>query len=240
ITGLSLQNSLTQAVNPQLDIAYHLSEAWAIDLLVGYAFGGTTDLQCQAQNPGATATGSQGCSGTHSIFKGTQVTTQNSSGSNRSFSDLPNLWILNGPNAELGLRWEPIYGKLSLLTELPIHFKWYLQAAAGVAQFSRTSVDFCATYDPNAAGGQGDCAQNASGYETAYQTQYSWLGSVATGLRFMFLGRGGLTLGLRDYLWGDSYATSFTANQFGSTPPAPTAHGVTSSLFADIGLGWTF
>ncbi len=235
VGGLSLQNSLTQAINPQIDVAIHFSEAWALDIMVGYAMGGTTDLQCQAQNPGATALAGKGCSGTHSIFQG-------AASNPKTMSDLPNLWILNGPNAELGLRWEPIYGKLSLLTELPIHFKWYVQAAGGVAQFGHQSVSFCTSYDASAGNGNGDCAQNSAGYETLYQTQYSWLASAATGLRFIFLGQGGLTLGLRDYLWSDSYPTSFTASQFGSSLPASVtvAHGLTSSLFADIGLGWTF
>lgn len=232
INGLSMNNSLTSMYNPQLDVTYHLTEAWAFDLLLGYALGGPTDLQCQAQNPGAQGAS---CKGTHSIFSGAVATS-------KSFTDLPNIWALNGPNAEVGLRWEPIYGKLSLASELAVHFKWYLAADGGVAQFSRTSVDICTSYNAGANGGNGDCSQNSNGYETLVQSQYSWVASAATGFRFIFAGSGSIDLGLRDYVWADSYMVNFTGNPFAGTPQAGAQlqRGLTNSLFADLGLSWTF
>ena len=232
INGLSVNNSLTSMYNPQLDVSYHFTEAWAFDLLLGYAFGGPTDLQCQAQNPGAQGSN---CQGSHSIFAGAEAT-------NKPFADLPNIWALNGPNAEAGLRWEPIYGKLSLLTELPVHFKWYLAADGGVAQFSRTSVDFCTNFNASGGGGNGDCAQGSNGYQTLVQSQYSWVASAATGFRFIFLDSGSIDLGLRDYVWADSFMASFTGSQFGPSMPAQAQiqKGLTNSLFADLGLSWTF
>lgn len=246
----SLNNSLTSMNNLQLSLSYHLSEAWALELIGGYAFGGPTDLFCQAQNPSTAAT----CdAGTHSIFTGAQ---QN----NRQFqSDFPNLWVMNGPNVLAGVRWEPVYGKLSLLTELPIHFKWFLSLDGGAAQFQRNSLDFCTSYNPTlnsasagVAGSPGDCTFNSSMgiYTTLQQIQWNWLASAATGLRFIVISGLSLEAAVRDYVWADSYPVGFSGNQFptgtGTTPSSTLPNsvkmnnGLSNNIFADLGLSWTF
>ncbi len=240
LTDLSINNSLTSIDNFQLNLSYHFHEAWAIELLAGYAFGGPTSLQCQAQNP-STANTCQG--GTHSIFAGAQA-------NSRQYNDLPNLWVLNGFNAQIGLRWEPIYGKLSLLTELPVHFKWFFALDGGAAQFQRTSVDFCTGYNPTAVTPSdipptvGDCNFNDSqgDYQTLIQNQWSWLASAATGLRFVVIDGLSLEAALRDYVWADSYPITFNATQFGSSLPASVkvSSGFSNTLFADLGISWTF
>jgi outer membrane beta-barrel protein len=243
ITDLSINNSLTSIDNFQLNLSYHFHEAWAVELIAGYALGGPTDLQCQAQNPSTAAT----CNaGTHSIFAGAQANA-------RTYEDLPNLWVLNGFNAQVGLRWEPIYGKLSLLTELPVHFKWFIALDGGAAQFSRTSVDFCSSFNPTAVtpsntaqNSVGDCGYSNGAYETLVQNDWSWLASAATGLRFVVISGFSIEAALRDYVWADSYPISFAATQFPSngsnTLPANVklATGLSNTLFADLGLSWTF
>ncbi len=229
LTDLSINNSLTSVENFQLVLTYHLTENWAIDLIGGYAIGGPTDLQCEAQNP---SSGSNcGPNKGTSIFK-------NVGASPASKSDLPNLWVLSGPNLMAGIKWEPVYGKLSLLTELPVHFKWFLTVDGGAAQFGRTSVDICTQYQ------NGDCGfnQGAGYYDTLYQQQWSWLASAATGLRFIFLGRASFEAALRDYVWADSYLTNFTGQDSvnGTPKQATLASGLTNSIFADLGFTWTF
>lgn len=234
ITDLSINNSLTSIDNFQLNLSYHFHEAWAIELIAGYAIGGPTSLQCQAQNPSTAAECQQG---TSSIFQGAQT-------NNKGYSDLPNLWVLNGFNAQIGLRWEPIYGKLSLLTELPVHFKWFFALDGGAAQFQRTSVDFCTSFNPNADNGLGDCNFNSAqgDYQTLIQNDWSWLASAATGLRFIVIGGLSIETALRDYVWADSYPISFTAADFGAKLPAgvKVTTGISNNLFADLGLSWTF
>ena len=44
--------------------------------------------------------------------------------------DLADAWEMRG-NLVGGLRWAPIYGKISLLAELPVHFQAYVSAGAG-------------------------------------------------------------------------------------------------------------
>jgi outer membrane beta-barrel protein len=219
--SFGIANTLTATGGPVLDLAYHFHEAWAIDLMAGYMFGGATDLLGQAQCPGG------GASCTSSVFRQTL----------KPLNDFPDLWTLNGLDVQIGVRWEPIYGKLSLFTAVPVHFKWYIGVDGGAAQFSRDSFDFCATQ----LNSGGDCPKDSSGnYATLQETRWSWVGSAATGLRFIFAHQASLNLGLREYLWGDTYRVNFTQSQFGSPNGITTKSGFTPSLFADLGLSWTF
>ena len=120
-----------------------------------------------------------------------------------------------------------------------MHFKWYVGIDGGAAQFTRTSFDFCAS-PLNASG---DCNKDASGnYLTLVENRWSWVASAATGLRFIFARQAALNLGLREYVWGDTYRTNFTTSQFSANPSSSitTKSGITPSLFADLGLSWTF
>jgi outer membrane beta-barrel protein len=232
-SGLSLANTLTQMYTPALNIAYHIDEVWAIELIAGYAIGGVTSLQAGAQAP-APATGSTAMP--KSVFF------QAGPPTNRPYNDLPGLWTMNGFNAQIGARWEPVYGKLSLLTALPIHFKWYLDLDAGISHFTRDSLYYCSNYNINTQ----DCEKKTDGsntYQTVQGDRYGWLASVGTGMRFIFLQRAALLIGVREYFWYDTYQTGFNGGDF-ITAPKGTAgklnKGVTLSLFADLGLSWTF
>ncbi len=46
-------------------------------------------------------------------------------------------------DAVVGLRWQPIYGKVGVFAEIPIHFQAYIFAGAGAGLFNRTSVVLC-------------------------------------------------------------------------------------------------
>jgi outer membrane beta-barrel protein len=72
----------------------------------------------------------------------------------------------------------PIYGKLNLAAELPVHFQVFLLGGAGAAAFKHESVNLCAS-PGNAACAPGD-----------YQTSSSVkpVGQVGGGMRF-YLGR---------------------------------------------------
>ena len=238
MSGISLANTLTSMYTPALNLAYHFDEVWAIELIAGYAAGGVTSLQAGAQNP------TSGGKST-SVF-------QNSYTQGRQYNDLANLWTMSGFNAQLGARWEPVYGKLSLLTAAPIHFKWYLDADVGISQFSRNSLYYCQDYNITADNCVSTDPANASTstYKTVQGSRWSWVASIGSGMRFIFLQKASLLIGLREYLWYDTYLTGFNGKQFvppynngtcpaGSTTCA-TQHGITPTLFVDLGLSWTF
>jgi outer membrane beta-barrel protein len=265
VDEIALTGSLTSINMPQLSVAYHFSEVWALDLLLGYAFGGVNGLFCAVQNVTATSCGDPNKQSASSTFRNARAkNTPPSAGSpGTGYNDLSDLWTPNGFNAQLAVRWEPVYGKLSLLTEVPVHFKWFVSAGGGVAHFSRTSLNYCNLFDdhanPPVGGGTplGDCTQQNNNYDTLKQNKYSWLANVGTGFRFIFAGSGSLDIGIRDYIWADSYRTGILGSQFTPvpyTPPEPYPNpalpagtlsgtqqtGITNAVFVDLGLTWTF
>jgi outer membrane beta-barrel protein len=235
MSGFSLANTLTSMYTPALNVAYHFDEVWAIEAIIGYAIGGVTSLQSGAQNPVSASAGGKPTS----VFQGALTTGKN-------FNDLANLWTMNGFNAQLGARWEPVYGKLSLLTTVPIHFKWYLDADVGISQFTRNSLYYCQNYDTTAdnciSNNPNDAANST--YQTIQGSRWSWVASIGSGMRFIFLQKASFLVGLREYLWYDTYQTNFTGKDF--VPPNNTGHagqtqtGITPTLFIDLGLSWTF
>ena len=72
----------------------------------------------------------------------------------------------------------PIYGKLNLAAELPVHFQVFLLGGAGAAAFKHESVNLCASP------GDGPCAPGD--YQTT--TSLKPVGEVGGGLRF-YLGQ---------------------------------------------------
>jgi outer membrane beta-barrel protein len=234
MSGLSLANTLTSMYTPALNVAYHFDEVWAIEAIIGYAIGGVTSLQSGAQNPVSASAGGKPTS----VFQGAYTTGKN-------FNDLANLWTMNGFNAQLGARWEPVYGKLSLLTTVPIHFKWYLDADVGISQFTRNSLYYCQNYslsDDNCVSNNPSDPGNST-YQTVQGSRWSWIASIGTGMRFIFLQKASLLIGFREYLWNDYYQTGFTGKDFypeGTGNAGKTQHGITPTLFVDLGLSWTF
>jgi outer membrane beta-barrel protein len=243
---ISLSGSLTSVNLPQLRVSYHFSEVWALDLFLGYAIGGVTDLFCEVQNtdPKTPGCGFPNKDPKLSTFRLARQKDTPGTGIN----DLADLWVPNGFNAQVNARWEPVYGKLSLLTEVPVHFKWYIGAGGGISHFKRTSLNYCNNYDDAANMGQGDCKQINNNYDTLVQNQYNWIANFGTGFRFIFAGSASLDIAIRDYIWPDSYRTEIIGTQFNpptaalpaGTPAYKNNSGITSSVFADLGLTWTF
>jgi outer membrane beta-barrel protein len=76
------------------------------------------------------------------------------------------------------VRFAPIYGKLNLAAELPVHFQAFLLGGAGAAGFKHESLNLCASP------GQSACA--AGDYQTS--TSVKPVGEIGGGLRF-YLGQ---------------------------------------------------
>jgi len=85
----------------------------------------------------------------------------------------------------------PIYGKLNLAAELPVHFQVFLLAGAGGAAFTHESVNLCASP------GAGPCA--AGDYQTT--TSLKPVGEVGGGLRVYLGQRWSLRTEVRAFLY---------------------------------------
>src|SRR5580700_379406 len=113
--GASIIERLISNTNLQAVGAYNFTNEWAIEALVGYAISGHTSIADQVTSEVAS--------------KDVNTTPQ--------VDDFSGLWEIKW-NAVVGARWAPIYGKLSLSSEIPVHFQAYLLGGGGAAGLSRT------------------------------------------------------------------------------------------------------
>lgn len=207
--GFVLLSRLTEHFNLNASVAYNFHDWLGVELRGGYAISQHTTLARQIRNDFAT---------NPSISQA---------------SDLSDLWEMRA-NAVAGLRFQPVYGKINLMAELPVHFQLYAWAGAGAGLFRFESLTIC----PNKSG-DGTCA----GYYTAQQ--FSPLVSLALGFRFFLNEHHGFKLELRDYSFLDSYYIN--VKRADSSPSIPTAGGslspdagITSLVMLDLGYSFMF
>lgn len=225
--GLTLVNRLTRHYNAQLGVGYNFNENWALELRGGYAVSGHTGLAKDA------------AAALLSLDPASQARTR---------SDLSNLWTMKA-NGVLGVRWAPIYGKISLLAELPVHFQTYVWLGGGAAQLEQQSIVYCRNVGNRPAGICGQVQAGAGGLPElvpgteAYRTdtKNSWVGSAAVGFRFFTGNVGAINLELRNYVYPDAYLQNVdrtVAEAGGETgTPAPSPGLINLVLFD---LGYTF
>lgn len=172
--GFSLLARLTDHYTFDATVAYNLGDTFAVELLAGYAYSRHTSLARDVADQFATST----------------VTTAD---------DLKDLWEMTA-NAVIGLRWQPLYGKIGIFSELPIHFQFYIWAGGGAALFKRESVTVC-----------NQTANNKVGGECLNYYQQSEVGpvvSLAAGFRFFLPVYGNhhsIRLEIRDFSYLDHY-----------------------------------
>src|SRR6185503_5188415 len=98
-----------------------------------------------------------------------------------------------------GARWAPIYGKLNLFADLPVHFQAYLGAGGGVAGMERTSVTYCLAPSTTDQAGNPLCDQPLD------EKRVSPLAQFGGGLRFFLGQHAALRLEARDYTFPDKF-----------------------------------
>jgi outer membrane beta-barrel protein len=196
--GVNLVSHLTDTWALGLSVAYNPAEWWALELRLGTAL-------------------------TRNNSVARDVAVRLSQVSDLTVTELKDTWRL-GPYALAGFRFQPLYGKLNLASELVVHFQVFGWAGGGAALLDRTSPSLCLNpADP------GRCVQggevNWDGYFSEHKA--SPLVSVALGIRF-FLGQHHL-LSLEARLW--SYLDSFYQGVVRAdvSVAAPTAGGTAVS-----------
>jgi outer membrane beta-barrel protein len=210
VFGVSLVDRLVSHLNFTLGIAYNFSDHWAVEGRVGYAVSGHSGLADQVAQ--------------HFLQKDIRIV-----------DDLSSLWEMKA-NALAGIRWSPIYGKISLVAELPIHFQFYLWMGGGVGDFRRQSVVFCQQLSEVTPG-------NFSCGAWRTDSRVRGLGSAAVGWRFFTGQQGSLLVELRNYLFADSYLTGIDkdiAGANGQTGTPARSPGLINLVFLDFGYTFTF
>jgi outer membrane beta-barrel protein len=213
--GFSLIDRLVEHTNFQANAAYNFTNEWAAELFAGYAYSKHSSIADQVTSEVAS----------HNIK------------TNPTTDDFSSLWEMKW-NVAAGARWAPIYGKLSLSSELPIHFQAYIAAGAGVAGLSRTSVVYCLDQPTVDANGNPTCDTPLQ------QSRVSPLIHFGGGLRFWIIKNAALRLEARDYTFPDQYQTNIdrasaaTGNDQAGTPA--TNPGFEHIIFLTAGLTYIF
>jgi outer membrane beta-barrel protein len=125
-------------------------------------------------------------------------------------------------NATAALRWAPIYGKLSVVGELPVHFKAFVLAGAGAGGMKRDSV----------------VSFTDSAFTPLHESATKPLFVGGVGMHFFLTQWAGLRIEVRDVAFPDSYREriilqpSEGAASEGKPAGSP---GLTNLVFVQVG-----
>jgi outer membrane beta-barrel protein len=206
--GFSLSNQMTEHINLELGLAYNIWETFALELRGGYALSDLSSVAEQVQVE----------------FEGRVP--QETDPLKRDFKDL---WQLQWQALVLP-RWQPIYGKVNLVTELPVHFQLYLTAGGGMVGLHRESLMY---------------SQSGQFLE---QDRQSFAVAGGGGMRFWLSDWAMLKLEVMDIAFPDEYLEKVNRYQAsreaaGADPAAgveATSPGFTNLLFLNIGTSFQF
>lgn len=213
---IQLISRLTQHYNFNASVAYNLVESAAVELRGGYAYSLHTGLadkvsQQFASNPGIP-----------------------------TIRDLADTWQM-GWNVTAGLRWQPLYGKINLLAELPVHFQFYVWLGGGVGGFKRESILICNKKSASPTGGVAQTGCDAF----LTDNKVSPIVYLAIGFRFFISESNSIKIEVRDFSFLDSYlenvnrASALANNpQGGGTPAA--SPGITNLVGLNVGYAYIF
>ena len=213
--GFSLSNQMTEHTNFELGLAYNIWETFALELRGGYALGGLSSTGKQVQDQYKVATIDP-----PPADRDAEVLA----------ADFADLWQLQWQALVLP-RWQPIYGKLNLVTELPVHFQVYLTAGGGMVGLHRESNVY-----------------RQANLEFLEQDKMSPAFAGGGGMRFWMSDWAILKIELLDISFPDEYRERISRwdasqEQGGTDPQAGTAAaspGLTNLLFLNIGTSFQF
>lgn len=195
--GFSMLSRLTDHYNLSASGSYNFVDTLAVEVRVAYAISRHTGLADKMALDFASTPGLKN-SCNPAIPKS-------------CVDDLSDLWQM-GFNAIAGIRWQPVYGKISLMAELPVHFQAYLWAGGGVALLHRESLLICKDRLKNCADysnatlpdGSNNPAFKAAPSPFFEEDKVGPLVSLALGFRFFVTNRHAVKLEFRDYSWLES------------------------------------
>lgn len=218
MVGFSVTNRMTSQTNFQLGMAYNFSETLGLEARGSYGLSQLTSVGDQARE---------------------KLMEQSPQQPVDEFQDL---WRIQW-SALLMPRWTPIYGKLNLVTEVPVHFQAYLSAGGGAVGLTQETITYCQNSTPIGGGGRSTVCND--GYLKEEMT--TWAGAVGGGFRFfldeMFLVR----LELFDVFHPDEYRKGINRERAEAEVPGnpaeqgtKTSAGLSNTLFFNVGASVVF
>ena len=221
--GVNVRTYLTAHYNFNVGLAYNIFESLAVEGRAGYALSRHTGLA-------------------HSVAE--QYLAERSAQS-QGVDELSDLWEMDA-HAVAGLRWAPVYGKLSLLAEVPVHFQSYLWLGGGVGRFTQESVVACNQVVNRE---RGICDNRTDPEDRSTATERYWatdsraapVVSAAFGLRFFIGNHHGVKLELRDWAFRDQYRVDMLRAEYEAGQESGTfASSPGISHIVQFDLGYTF
>lgn len=228
--GLTPINYLVRHTNLTANLAYNLDEQWSVELGAGYALSSQTNLAEDAAL---------------SVVRSSPITT------NKTVDDFEDLWQLTW-NATLVARWSPLYGKLNVAAELPVHFNAYLLAGGGVGGMERDSLVYCMGSPSSQSRNRYTCSAElgevADNLAPLHDSTVKPVFVGGAGLRFYLAQWAGVRLEVRDVVFPDEYLVNITRAlaekdtlSSGATQGKPASNpGLTHLVFLDLGVTFTF
>ncbi|MFZ5442671.1 MAG: outer membrane beta-barrel domain-containing protein [Myxococcota bacterium] len=217
--GFSLLPRLTDHYNLNLSGAYNIKDWFALELRAGYAISRHTSLADQIQTD---------------FFANSSISKAN---------DAADLWEMT-VNAVIGARFQPIYGKINLMADLPVHFQLYAWVGGGVGLLKRESLVMCAS-----KASARECREFVTSVDPADSgsgtLRASPLVSLALGFRFFVVAGHAIKLEARSWSWLDQYYVDIDRTAASDGNPAaggklsPNA-GITNLVQIDLGYSFTF
>lgn len=222
--GLSMLSRLTDHYNFNASAGYNFMDSLALELRVGYAYSAHTSLATDIATK---------------FLAQRSIATAN---------DLTDLWEMKF-NAIVGLRWQPIYGKLGLMAELPVHFQFYVWVGGGVAMMERESVVICneerMVRNPDTNRNELKCQKSDGSSAYLRDSKVGPLVSLAAGFRFFLTDNHVVRIEIRDWSWIDNFLTG--ANRAAALNPGnptgngtPVSPGITNLVQFDLGYTFIF
>jgi len=218
LVGFSVTNRMTSTTNFQLGVGYNFSETFGLEGRGSFALSGLTSVGEQARQK---------------LF---EFDPKNSA----PVDEFQDLWRIQW-SALLMPRWSPIYGKLNLATELPVHFQAYLSAGAGAVGLTQESVVYCQNSTSIGGSRPGECG----GYLS--EDKVTWAGAVGGGFRFFMNEMFMLRLELFDMFHPDEYRKGINRQRAEAETPGSAAEegkvtsaGLSNTLFFNVGASVVF
>ncbi|MDP3151376.1 MAG: outer membrane beta-barrel domain-containing protein [Archangium sp.] len=201
--GFSLLSRLTDHYNFNVSVAFNPKDWLGLELRGGYALSRHTSLADQIQTD---------------FFANNTISRAN---------DAADLWELTA-HGVFGIRFQPIYGKINLMSELPIHFQFYVWAGGGVGALKRESMVLCA---------ERVSARECGQFLT--ENKVSPLVSVALGFRFFIMQQHSVKIEVRDWSYLDSFQINVDRATGTGGMDSPNA-GITNLVQFDLGYAFIF
>lgn len=201
--GFSILSRLTDHYNLNLSVAVNPKDWFGLELRGGYALSRHTSLADQIQTD---------------FFANNTISKAN---------DAADLWELTA-HGVIGARFQPIYGKINLMSELPVHFQFYLWVGGGAGYLKRESMVLCA---------ERVSARECGAFLT--ENKVSPLVSVALGFRFFLLQQHSIKIEVRDWSYLDSYQVNVDRATGTGGMESPNA-GITNLVQFDLGYAFIF